>query len=159
MPALLEQALGDDYRKCLYLLWEDAGEQSNIVRYTYMNIVSKLYADHFCSQIGAWCRARGVEYIGHVLEDNNVHARLGSGAGHFFRSLWGQDMSGLDVVLWQIVPGFDELSYRQPTGETDSEFYHYGLAKLGVSLGHIDPKKQGRTMCETCMGRMAGRKG
>ncbi|MFB5762410.1 glycosylhydrolase-like jelly roll fold domain-containing protein [Paenibacillus medicaginis] len=148
MPALFEEALGADFRKLLYLLWQDAGEPSNIVRYTYMNLVSKLYADHFCSQIGVWCRARGVEYIGHVLEDNNVHARLGPGAGHFFRSLWGQDMSGLDVVLWQIVPGFDELSFRQPTGETDSEFYHYGLAKLAVSLGHIDPKKQGRTMCE-----------
>nr|WP_275983992.1 glycosylhydrolase-like jelly roll fold domain-containing protein [Paenibacillus hamazuiensis] len=149
MPDLLEQALGEDYRKQLYLLWHDAGEQSNIVRYAYMNIVSKLYAENFCSQIGAWCRARGVEYIGHVLEDNNVHARLGPGTGHFFRSLWGQDMSGIDVVLWQIVPGFDEMSFRQPTsGETDSEFYHYGLAKLGVSLGHIDPKKRGRTMCE-----------
>ncbi|UKS28006.1 glycosyl transferase family 2 [Paenibacillus sp. HWE-109] len=148
MPALLEQALGEDYRKRLYLLWHNAGEQTTIVRYTYMNIVSKLYADNFCSQIGEWCRARGVEYIGHVLEDNNVHARLGSGAGHFFRSMWGQDMSGLDVVLWQIVPGFDELSYSKPGGDTDSEFFHYGLGKLGVSLGHIDPKKQGRTMCE-----------
>ncbi|OKP97706.1 glycosylhydrolase-like jelly roll fold domain-containing protein [Paenibacillus sp. P46E] len=149
MPALLEQALGEDYRKQLYLLWHDAGEQSDIIRYTYMNIVSRLYAEHFSGQIGDWCRARGVEYIGHVLEDNNVHARLGPGTGHFFRSLWGQDMSGIDVVLWQIVPGFDELSFRQPTGgETDSEFFHYGLAKLGVSLGHMDPKKQGRTMCE-----------
>ncbi|MEK3917888.1 glycosylhydrolase-like jelly roll fold domain-containing protein [Paenibacillus sp. FSL H7-0331] len=148
MSDLLEQALGGDYRKYLPLLWHDAGEQTNIVRYTYMNIVSKLYADNFCSQIGEWCRTRGVEYIGHVLEDNNVHARLGSGAGHFFRSMWGQDMSGLDVVLWQIVPGFDELSFSKPGGDTDSEFFHYGLAKLGVSLGHIDPKKQGRTMCE-----------
>ncbi|GAA4834653.1 hypothetical protein GCM10023310_10170 [Paenibacillus vulneris] len=149
MPALLEEALGPDYRKHLHLLWHDEGERSNRVRYHYMNIVSKLYAESFCSQIGEWCRARGVEYIGHVLEDNNVHARLGPSTGHFFRSLWGQDMSGLDVVLWQIVPGFDEMSFRQPTsGETDSEFYHYGLAKLGVSLGHIDPKKQGRTMCE-----------
>lgn len=149
MPALLEEALGPDYRKLLYLLWHDAGEQSNIVRYTYMNLVSKLYGENFCNQIGEWCRARGVEYIGHVLEDNNVHARLGPGPGHFFRSLWGQDMSGIDVVLWQIVPGFDELSFlRPPAGETDSEFFHYGLAKLGVSLGHIDPKKQGRTMCE-----------
>ncbi|MFE6076521.1 glycosylhydrolase-like jelly roll fold domain-containing protein [Paenibacillus sp. NPDC057886] len=148
LPALLEKALGEDYRKDLYLLWQDAGEQSNSVRYAYMNIISKLYADNFCNQIGAWCRARGLEYIGHVLEDNNVHARLGPGAGHFFRSLWGQDMSGIDVVLWQIVPGFDELSFRSTTGETDSEFFHYGLAKLGVSLGHIDPKKQGRTMCE-----------
>lgn len=149
MPDLLEQALGEGYLAQLHLLWHDAGEQSDIVRYTYMNIISRLYADNFCNQIGEWCRARGVEYIGHVLEDNNVHARLGPGTGHFFRSLWGQDMSGLDVVLWQIVPGFDQLSFRQPTGgETDSEFYHYGLAKLGVSLGHIDPKKQGRTMCE-----------
>lgn len=149
MPDLLEKALGSDYRKLLHLLWHDAGEQSNIVRYAYMNIVSKLYAENFCDQIGEWCRAHGVEYIGHVLEDNNVHARLGPGTGHFFRSLWGQDMSGIDVVLWQIVPGFDELSFlRPPSGETDSEFFHYGLAKLGVSLGHIDPKKQGRTMCE-----------
>jgi hypothetical protein len=148
MPDLLEQALGESYRKSLHLLWHDAGEQSNIIRYAYMNIVSKLYGDNFCSQIGDWCRDRGVEYIGHVLEDNNVHARLGSGAGHFFRSIWGQDMSGIDVVLWQIVPGFDEMSFRWPAGETDSEFFHYGLAKLGVSLGHVDPKKQGRTMCE-----------
>ncbi|CAH1195572.1 hypothetical protein PAECIP111892_02066 [Paenibacillus auburnensis] len=148
MPALLAQSLGEDYRKHLYLLWHDAEEQSGRIRYAYMNIVSKLYAENFCSQLGEWCRARGVEYIGHVLEDNNVHARLGPGAGHFFRSMWGQDMSGLDVVLWQIVPGFDELSFRSASGVTDSEFFHYGLAKLGVSLGHIDPKKQGRTMCE-----------
>ncbi|WP_128102228.1 glycosylhydrolase-like jelly roll fold domain-containing protein [Paenibacillus sp. DCT19] len=148
IPALLEQALGEDYRKDLYLLWQNEKERSHTIRYTYMNIVSKLYADNFCNQIGDWCRARGVEYIGHVLEDNNVHARLGPGAGHFFRSLWGQDMSGLDVVLWQIVPGFDQLSFRTTSGETDSLFFHYGLAKLAVSLGHIDPKKQGRTMCE-----------
>ncbi|WP_342562243.1 glycosylhydrolase-like jelly roll fold domain-containing protein [Paenibacillus sp. FSL R7-0345] len=148
MPPLLEQALGGDYRNQLHLLWHDAGEQSDRVRYSYMNIVSRLYAENFCNQLGDWCRARGVEYIGHVLEDNNVHARLGPGAGHFFRSMWGQDMSGLDVVLWQIVPGFDEISFRSASGVTDSEFFHYGLAKLGVSLGHIDPKKQGRTMCE-----------
>ncbi|BFT74433.1 glycosylhydrolase-like jelly roll fold domain-containing protein [Paenibacillus sp. P36] len=148
MPVLLEQALGEDYRKHLHLLWHEAGEQSNRVRYAYMNIVSTLYADNFCNQIGEWCRARGVAYIGHVLEDNNVHARLGPSTGHFFRSLWGQDMSGIDVVLWQIVPGFDELTFRSATGIADGEFYHYGLAKLGVSLGHIDPKKLGRTMCE-----------
>src|SRR5690606_7675367 len=35
MPALLEQALGQDYRKHLYMLWQDAGEQSSTVRYAY----------------------------------------------------------------------------------------------------------------------------
>jgi hypothetical protein len=42
----------------------------------------------------------------------------------------------------------DLVPFRWPAGETDSEFFHYGLAKLGVSLAHLDPKKQGRTMCE-----------
>ena len=112
-----------------------------------MNIVSKLYADNFCNQIGDWCRARGVEYIGHVLEDNNVHARLGPGAGHFFRSLWGQDMSGLDVVLWQIVPGFDQLSFRTTSGRrtvySSTMAWRSWPYRSGTWI-----RKQGRTMCE-----------
>jgi len=59
-----------------------------------MDVISRLYAQNFTDQIGAWCRAHQVEYIGHVLEDNGNHARLGAGAGHFFRALGGQDMSG-----------------------------------------------------------------
>ncbi|CAM4104177.1 glycosyl transferase family 2 [Paenibacillus alkaliterrae] len=148
LPGLLKQALGSDYRLYLPLLWHEGGNQTAVARFTFMTIVSKLYAERFTNQIGDWCRERRIEYIGHVLEDNNVHARLGSGAGHFFRALWGQDMSGLDVVLWQIVPGFDEVPFTWVAGETDSEFFHYGLAKMAVSLGHIDPKKKGRTMAE-----------
>ncbi|KKI92392.1 glycosyl transferase family 2 [Bacillus sp. SA1-12] len=144
---LLEKELGDDYRLYLPLLWHD-GEKAAFVRYTYMSIITRLYGERFTQQIGDWCRERNVEYIGHVLEDNNVHTRLGSGAGHFFRALWGQDMSGLDVVLWQIVPGFDEVPFTWIAGETDSEFFHYGMAKMAVSLSHIDPKKKGRTMAE-----------
>jgi hypothetical protein len=147
-PELLEKELGFDYQIYLPMLWHEGKGKTSSIRYTYMNIVSKLYAERFTKQIGDWCRNHGVEYIGHVLEDNNVHTRLGSGAGHFFRALWGQDMSGLDVVLWQLVPGFDEVPFTWIAGETDSEFFHYGLAKLATSLGHIDPKKQGRTMAE-----------
>jgi hypothetical protein len=147
MPALLEAELGPGYRALLPLLWH-AGDQTSATRYAYMNIVSKLYAQNFTQQIGDWCRAHQVEYIGHVLEDNGVHTRLGCGAAHFFRALWGQDMSGIDVVLWQLVPGFDEGPFANVAGDADGEFFHYGLAKLGASLGHLDPKKRGRTMCE-----------
>ena len=148
---LLEQltaAFGGDYRTYLPLLWHHGGERVAAVRYTYMDVVSKLYAEHFTQQVGDWCRSHGVEYIGHVLEDNGVHTRLGCGAGHYFRALWGQDMAGLDVVLWQLVPGFDEGPFAGPAGNLDGEFFHYGLAKLGSSLAHIDPKKKGRAMCE-----------
>jgi hypothetical protein len=144
----LEAAFGQGYRKYLPLLWHDGGELTSAVRYTYMDVVSRLYAENFTQQIGDWCRSHQVEYIGHVLEDNGVHTRLGCGAGHFFRALWGQDMSGLDVVLWQLVPGFDEGPFASVAGDADGEFYHYGLAKLGSSLAHVDPKKKGRAMCE-----------
>ncbi|MHA6483296.1 glycosylhydrolase-like jelly roll fold domain-containing protein [Paenibacillus sp. strain BS8-2] len=148
MYGLMEAELGSDYRRYLPLLWHEGGERASQMRYSYMNVVSKLYAENFTAQIGDWCRDRGVEYIGHVLEDSNVHARLGSGAGHFFRALGGQDMSGVDVVLWQLRPGFDELPTRGFVGEGDSEFFTYGMAKMASSLGHLDPKKKGRTMAE-----------
>jgi hypothetical protein len=144
----LEAAFGSDYRIYLPLLWHDGGPLTSAVRYTYMDVVSQRYARHFTQQIGDWCRDRSVEYIGHVIEDNGAHARLGCGAGHYFRALWGQDMAGLDVVLWQIAPGYDAGPYDGPTGTTEGAFFHYGLAKLGSSLAHIDPKKKGRALCE-----------
>ena len=57
-------------------------------------------------------------------------------------------MAGIDVVLWQLVPGFDAGPFAAVAGDADGAFFHYGLAKLGSSLGHLDPKKRGRTMCE-----------
>lgn len=149
MERMLEQELGTDYKTLLPLLWHDGDRQATSkIRYCYMNLVSKLYAERFTLQIGDWCRARGVEYIGHVIEDNNTHARLGVGAGHFYRALGGQDMSGLDVVLWQLNPGFDEIPSAWVAGEADNEFFNYGLAKMAASLAHLDPKKKGRTIAE-----------
>lgn len=59
-----------------------------------------------------------------------------------------QDMAGIDVVQQQIRPGLDTGSFRWIGGMADAEFFHYGLAKLGASLGHIDPTKAGQIMCE-----------
>lgn len=149
MERLLEQELGSDYKTLLPLLWQNGSkEATSKTRYCYMKLVSMLYAEHFTEQIGDWCRERKIEYIGHVIEDNNTHARLGVGSGHFFRALGGQDMSGLDVVLWQLNPGFDEIPSAWVAGEADNEFFNYGLAKMAASLSHLDPKKQGRTMAE-----------
>ncbi|OMF37768.1 glycosyl transferase family 2 [Paenibacillus sp. FSL H8-0548] len=148
MLSYLDAEIGSSFKALLPLLFHNGGEKTAEARYSYMNAVSKLYAEHFCGKLGEWCRERNVEYIGHIIEDNNVHARLGCGPGHFFRSMWGQDMSGIDVVLHQILPGFDETPFSWVAGNTDSEFFHYGLAKLGSSLAHIDPKKKGRAMCE-----------
>ncbi|GGH35117.1 glycosylhydrolase-like jelly roll fold domain-containing protein [Paenibacillus segetis] len=149
VPEQLRKVLGEDYILQLPLLWHDQGNNTPPIRYHYMNIVSSLYGENFTTQIGDWCRKHGVEYIGHVIEDNNVHARLGAGAGHYFRALGGQDMSGIDIVLWQMAPGYDEFSFKWWfAGESDSEFFNYGLGKMASSLAHHDSKKKGRTMAE-----------
>lgn len=91
----------------------------------------------------AWSRI-----IEHVIEDNGAHSRLGYGAGHFFRALAGEDMSGIDVIGGQIVLGMDFKHTGFSSSGWDAEFFHYGLGKLGTSLAHLGPKKKGRTMCE-----------
>ena len=143
----LRAALGERYLAELPHLWdrEPAGAH---VRHVYMDIASTLYKECFCDQLGDWCRARGVQYIGHVIEDKDCHARLGVGAGHYFRAVGGQDMAGVDIVINQLVPGMDRGLHSYGRGVWDLEFYNYVLPKLGSSAAHLDPKKQGRCMAE-----------
>ncbi|WP_163538072.1 glycosyl hydrolase [Gracilibacillus sp. YIM 98692] len=146
---MVRNAFGSNWRVYLPYLWVNTEEMNRCVttRYTYMDIITRLYEKNFSGQLGQWCEEHGVEYIGHVIEDNNQHSRLGSGAGHFFRALKGQHMSGIDVIGGQITFGGAGIE-RDGIFKGDGEFYHYSLGKLGSSYGHLDPKKQGRTMCE-----------
>ena len=150
MPEMFESRLGPDWKLMLPGLWRPLEGITARVRLAYMDIMTGLYRDCFAMRIGNWCRARGVEYIGHVIEDMNCHGRMGAGTGHYFRALEGQDMAGIDVVLHQIEPGkahFDHNS-RAGYGSVDSTFYHYMLGKLGPSLAYMTPHMKGRTMCE-----------
>lgn len=133
----------------LLLLFVGTSQEAHEIRYHYMDLVSRLYSENFSEVIGSWCQKRNIEYIGHVIEDNNAHARLGYGAGHFFRSMSGQHMSGIDVVLHQLMPRQNNGLFKSYTSNGwDGEFFTYGLAKMGSSLGQMDSLKQGRTMCE-----------
>ncbi len=146
----LEMELGEGFERFLPCLWYDNEKQSSSVRFKYMDLVTQLYDRNFASQIGEWCSSHNVEYIGHVIEDQNVHARLGCGSGHYFRALNGQHMSGIDIIGQQVLPRYECLNRDPlPAGPLpDDEFSQFGLAKMGSSLGHIDPKKKGRTLCE-----------
>lgn len=139
----------DEVLSHLLLLFVGKSNKAKELQYQYMQIISQLFSENFSNVIGKWCEEHNVEYIGHVIEDNNAHARLGYGAGHFFRSMSGQHMAGLDIVLHQLVPGQNNGFFKSYTSAGwDGEFFTYGLAKLGSSLGQLDPLKKGRTMCE-----------
>jgi hypothetical protein len=149
IPARLAAALGTDALPLLPMLWATAGGAERPVRYAFMDAVTRLYSENFSQRLGDWCRARDVEYIGHVIEDNGAHAHLGPGAGHYFRAMAGQDMAGIDVIGGQVVPGFSRGPFANMSGAADGDFFHFGLAKLASSAAHLDPAKRGRSMCET----------
>lgn len=148
---LLEESLGTGWKNFLPLIWENEADpdQTAKVRYAFMDVVTRKVQQAFSMQIGDWCRAHGVRYIGHVIEDNNQHCRTGSSLGHYFRGLSGQDMAGIDDIGGQVNPGQEDGPDRyflfMPR---DGEFFHYALGKLGSSLAAVDPLKQGNAMCE-----------
>ena len=149
MAVMMKARHGEKLNARLPFLFAESAEKAvgPQIRFDYMDCATKLYAENFSRPIGAWCKAHGVEYIGHVVEDNGVHSRLGLGAGHWFRAMEGQNMAGIDVIGSQYCYGAPAQT-RQGMTEVDGEFFHYALGKLGASGGHLDPRKQGRTMCE-----------
>lgn len=150
MREALTRRLGKAWRVPIPYLWVNGGEETGKTRYAYMDELSRLYGECFSRQIGDWCHAHNVLYIGHQVEDNNAHSRLGPGTGHYFRGQMGQDMAGMDIVMHQIHPGYDRISrhWHSAHSMVDGEFFHYALAKLTSSMAHIDPIKQGRALCE-----------
>lgn len=150
MYRVMEEKAGADWKQQLPLLWMDSEDQtiSAAARKEYMDHASELYSKNFSRQLGKWCEDHHVEYIGHVIEDNNEHCRLGCGAGHYFRAMDGQHMAGIDTIGGQILPGNPYASRHGVAYVGDGKFNHFGLAKLGASSAQIDPKKKGRLMCE-----------
>lgn len=143
----LERELGFE-PKLLPLLWCRADGMEYDIRYRYMDTITKLYNENFTKVLGDWCKEHGVWYLGHTIEDNGAHARLGYGTGHYFRGQQDMDFAGIDVIGGQIVPGMNYHHDAFSTGGSNGEFYHYALAKLASSAAHLDARKKGRAMCE-----------
>ncbi|MBR6322029.1 MAG: hypothetical protein IKR59_04085, partial [Lachnospiraceae bacterium] len=147
----LQEKWGENYTKYLPLIFDqdfDKDLQARI-RADYMDVVSRLVEKCFSFQLGDWCRAHGVMYIGHLIEDNHQHMRTVSSLGHYFRGLAGQDMAGIDDIGGQVLPQREDIGpgdFMNPI--RDGEFWHYTLGKLGNSMAAIDPLKKGRAMCE-----------
>lgn len=147
----LKKHWGDKWICYLPLLWEKSfhSDFKAKIRYTYMDIVTRCVEKNFSWQIGEWCRAHSVEYIGHIIEDNNQHSRCGCSLGHFFRGMAGEDMAGIDDIGGQVLPQGEDLKMHSFWGgKRDGVFFHYALGKLGSSAAAIEPLKNGRAMCE-----------
>lgn len=90
-----------------------------------------------------------LSYASHIIEDMGAHAHTFCSAGHYFRSQYGADYAGVDVVLHQIKPFCGEEKHIAPIadGYADPLFFDNTLAKLASSCSHIDKSKRG-ALCE-----------
>lgn len=152
IPGLLAKKLGKTEEEIIAMLpalWDDINDISPL-RVAYMDTITAIYAQNFSGKLGNWCRAHGVRYIGHIVEDMGASTRLAHSVGHFFRALDAQDMAGIDVVLHQIMPGHNDMPHTPKMFDDilDPEFFVYALAKLAASHSHINPLMQNRAMCE-----------
>lgn len=134
----------------LVALWYDVGEIYSEVRFAYMDAVTSLYDENFGGMLRRWCYEHGVIYTGHVVEDADMHARLGGGVGHYFRAMNAYEMAGVDIVLGQVLPGFAHARHTASCGGgyCRTDFFHYVLGQLAASASHADPAKEGKTLCE-----------
>ena len=149
----MQERLGFDPVPHLNLLWYEDGENGDKqaeIRYSYMDTVTALYSECFNKQLADWCHAHNVQYVGHIIEDNNSHCHMSYSPGHYFRSMRWQDMSGIDVVFQQVLNGMSDHLHTSGTAThvANGPFFHYVLAKLGASLAHLTPAMQGRALCE-----------
>ncbi len=163
MPEELKKRDGKWMEKLPYLWYDGSGiharesraddaekdETCARFRLAYMDAVTVLVRENYNGQVYAFCHERGIHYIGHVLEDEGSHTRLGCGTGHYFRQQYYQDEAGIDVIAGQILPGRDWTASWYGAANADGEFYHYGLAKLASSEAHINPLKKNCSVCET----------
>lgn len=145
---LAERAEGFE-RGHLAALWNDTGRFTAAVRAAYMDCITRAYAENFSGALSAWCHARGLSYASHIIEDMGAHAHTFCSAGHYFRSQYGADYAGVDVVLHQIKPFCGEEKHIAPIadGYADPLFFDNTLAKLASSCSHIDKSKRG-ALCE-----------
>lgn len=131
-------------------LWDAISPGGVALRLAYMDLITRLWRENYSCQLGDWCEQHGVEYIGHVLEDEGAHMRTGWGCGHFFRAMAGQHMAGIDTVLGQTIPGISSIPHalNQGTQLKNTLFYQYTMPKLAVSLARLNPRMHGRSVCE-----------
>lgn len=134
--------------RLLYALWQKPWNKAAAdFRVKYMDFVTEQYAKNFSDTLGEWCDEHGVTYSGHIIEDEGAHTRTACSTGHYFKSMRGQHIAGIDIVYNQVKAKFGDEFYL-PNRSEDGRKLNYSIAKLASSAAHIEKRKNGRALCE-----------
>jgi hypothetical protein len=139
--AYFKRLMGYDPGPLLPALWYDLGLRGRGARFDLMDAYARGLAEIFFAPQRDWCRAHGVRFIGHLVEDNHADANLGYGPAHWFRSIGAFDMPGIDIVGYQVTPGLSAGTNRwvpDSGPDWDQEFFQFGLPAMARGAALIE---------------------
>ena len=93
-----QKAYGEDLLDRLpELMWDRKDGTDSIVKYRYFDLKSRLFAENFWGQIGAWCDESGIALTGHLLrEPKLLEQAINSGDNMLCYSKY--QMPGIDML-------------------------------------------------------------
>lgn len=143
------QEMGFSLKDAL-ILWYGNGKKKSEYRCAFADAVTRLYSKNFALKLSDWCHRHSVAYAGHVIEDMGAHTTLGSGTGHYFRSMAGADFAAIDIVLHQVKPYYNRYPFFSAIegGLSDPRFFNLVLPIMASSDSLLDERKQGNALCE-----------
>ena len=83
------------------ILWERADGLPQVTRYRYFEHLSGLFARSYSGVVGEWCRAHGLAYTGHMLEEEGLYSQS-TCCGEVMRSYPHFDIPGIDMLCSKI---------------------------------------------------------
>ena len=98
LPALYCARYGEELLDRLpELLWELPGGALSDARWRYQNLVTDIFVESYCRQIGAWCEAHGIALSGHVMGEPTLASQTRA-VGDAMRCYRAFGIPGIDML-------------------------------------------------------------
>ncbi len=97
LPELFQENFGFDLLDCLPELFYEKKEGYSRVRYCYHELVSRMFADSYCRQLGDWCAQNNIRLTGHLMKEPLLSSQTAY-VGEAMRAYAGFQIPGMDLL-------------------------------------------------------------
>lgn len=98
LPLLYRERYGEDLLDRLpELLWELPGGRLSSARWRFQNLLTDLFVQAYCGQVGKWCRENGIMLTGHLMGEPTLESQT-QAVGDAMRCYPEFSMPGIDML-------------------------------------------------------------
>lgn len=98
MPEHYQQAYNEDLLDFLpELLWELPNGQLSTTRWRFQNLLTDIFVQNYCYQIGNWCQEHGILMTGHVMGEGGLYDQT-QAVGDAMRCYRAFGLPGIDML-------------------------------------------------------------